>query len=321
MKKEIVIYQNKSGAIEFKGDFKRDTVWATQVQIAKVFEVDIRTINEHIINLYKTKELSQKTTIRKFRIVQKEGKREVTRNVQHYNLDTIISIGYKINSKKATKFRQWATKILKDYLVMGYTINRSKILKNYEKFLESVDQVKKLMTTSQAFSKEDTLELIKFFASTWFSLDAYDKSTFSKKGLTKKQVKITADELTQEISKLKLNLLSKNETTEIFALERELGSVGGIVGNVFQGFGGKDVYQTIEEKAVHLLYFIIKNHPFIDGNKRSGAFAFVWFLNKARILNTKNFTPEALTALTILVAESDPKDKERVMGLILMLLG
>lgn len=232
----------------------------------------------------------------------------------------IISVGYKVNSKKATKFRQWATKTLKDHLIKGYTINRKRIFENYEQFLKSVEDVKKLLPKNDIVSSGDTLELIKFFAGTWLSLDAYDKENFSKKGLTKKQVKVTANELIDEIAKLKSELIYKKEATEIFSQEREFGYVSGIVGNVFQGFSGKDVYPTVEEKAAHLLYFIIKNHPFVDGNKRSGAFAFVWFLNKAKILNRNQFTPEALTTLTILVAESNPKDKDRVVGLILNLL-
>lgn len=319
-KKEVIIYQGKSGAIEFKGDIEKDTIWATQAQIASAFDVNVPTINEHIKNIYKTKELLENSTIRNFRIVRKEGKREVIREIQHYNLDIILSVGYRVNSKKATKFRQWATKTLKDHLIKGYTLNRKRISTNYAQFLSAVDDVKKLLSKSDALSPNDTLELIKFFAGTWFSLNAYDKESFSKKGLTKKQVLITGDELIEEIVKLKSELISKKEATEIFAQEKERGSIAGIVGNVFQGFSGKDVYLTIEEKAAHLLYFIIKNHPFVDGNKRSGAFSFVWFLNKAKILNRNQFTPEALTALTILVAESNPKDKNRVVGLILNLL-
>src|SRR5690606_21387449 len=142
----------------------------------------------------------------------------------------------------------------------------------------------------------------------------------SKKGLTKKQVKITATELESAISNLRNSLISQKEATDIFAQEKSVGSIDGIVGNVFQGFNKKDLYPTVEEKAAHLLYFMVKNHPFVDGNKRSGAFAFVWFLNKAGILKTNSFTPEALTALTILVAESNPNDKEKIVGLVLNLL-
>jgi prophage maintenance system killer protein len=162
---------------------------------------------------------------------------------------------------------------------------------------------------------------VKLFANTWFSLDAYDKSEFTKKSLTKKQVKLSGEELHKAILNLKEELIKKGEATDLFANERSVNSIEGIVGNVFQSFGGKSVYESVEEKAAHLLYFIVKNHPFSDGNKRSGAFSFVWFLRKAKILNTGRITPEALTALTLLVAESDPKDKDQIVGLVMMLIG
>lgn len=187
--------------------------------------------------------------------------------------------------------------------------------------MSAVEKVKTLIPQDTIVTTNDTLELVKLFANTWFSLDAYDKSEFAKKNLTKKQIKISGQELTSAIQELKQNLLSKGEATNLFANERQVNSIEGIVGNVFQSFGGKNVYENVEEKAAHLLYFIVKNHPFSDGNKRSGAFAFVWFLKKAKILNTNKITPEALTALTLLVAESDPKEKEQVTGLIIMLLG
>lgn len=320
LKNELVIYQTKSGAIELKGDFNKETIWATQTQIAEAFGVDVRTINEHIQNVYKTNELEQKTTLRNFRIVQKEGKRDVERDVQHYNLDLVLSVGYRVNSKQATHFRKWATKTLRSHIVDGYTINRSRVTKNYGMFLDAVEHIKTLLPSNKTIDTGDTLELIKLFAGTWLSLDAYDKSALPKKGATKKQVTFMSSDLDLAIVELRMELIKKGEASELFATEKQEGSVAGIVGNVFQAFGGDDLYGSIEEKAAHLFYFIIKNHPFNDGNKRSGAFAFVWFLKKAKILDVKRLTAEALTALTLLVAESDPKDKERVVGLVLMLL-
>ena len=164
------------------------------------------------------------------------------------------------------------------------------------------------------------MELIKMFASTWLSLDAYDKETLPKKGATRKQVKITAANITGALSELRNELIAKKEASDLFGQERQKDSAAGIIGNIFQSFGGADLYPSAEEKAAHLLYFMVKNHPFIDGNKRSGAFAFVWFLRQARILDTTRLTPEALTALTLLVAESNPKDKDRMIGLVLMVL-
>ncbi|MFA5997334.1 MAG: virulence protein RhuM/Fic/DOC family protein [Candidatus Paceibacterota bacterium] len=320
IKKEVVIYQSKSGAIELRGDFGKETVWATQAQIARAFDVDVRTVNEHIKNIYKTKELSESATIRNFRIVQKEGKREVERDVMHYNLDMILSTGYRVNSKKATAFRQWATKTLRSHIVDGYTINKSRIAQNYNGFLKAVADVKALLPKGAVMDTENILELITLFSDTWLSLDAYDKETLVTKGATKKSVKITTEMFTEALESLKSSLMVKGEATDFFATERVQGGVAGIVGNVMQGFGGKDMYPTVEEKAAHLLYFIIKNHPFIDGNKRSGAYAFIWFLSRANVLDTSRITPPALTAITLLVAESDPANKDRMLGLILTML-
>lgn len=314
---DIVVYQAKNGAIELREDLRAGTVWASQKQFAEIFGVNVRTINEHIQNIFKTKELSESSVVRNFRITASDGK---SYNTKHYNLDMVISVGYRVNSKTATKFRQWATKTLRSHIMDGYTINSSRIEKNYQAFLRAVEDVKKLLPAGNAMRAADVLELIKTFAGTWFSLDAYDKSALPKSGLSKKQVQFTAEELAEALIQLKNDLIGKKEATELFAQERQAGNFKGIVGNVFQSVFGKDAYPTQEEKAAHLLYFVIKNHPFTDGNKRSGAFAFVWFLQKAKLLDTSRISPEALTALTLLIAESNPKEKERMVGVVLLLL-
>jgi len=318
-KQNLIIYQTKSGEIKFRGDFDHDTAWGTQRQIAEVFGVNSQAITKHIKNIYKEKELQKNQTCSVLEQVQKEGNKKVKRKVNFYNLDMIISVGYRINSSKATQFRIWATKILKQHLTEGYTINKERIGVNYEKFLQAVSDVKALLPTGNTVDTKDVLELINTFAGTWFSLDAYDTDSFPKGNVTKKQISFTSEELTQSLFKLKKELITKKQATDIFGQEREKDSVRGIVGNVFQSFAGKDLYPTIEERAAHLLYFMVKNHPFIDGNKRSGAFSFVWFLRKSSILRL-SLTPEALTSLTLLVAESNPKDKNRITNLIILLL-
>jgi len=320
MKKEIIIYQTKQGEIEFKGDIQKETLWANLQQIADLFETNKSGISRHINNIYKSKELERESTVAKIATVQTEGKRTVEREIEYYNLDLILSVGYRVNSKVATKFRQWATKTLRQHIIKGYTINRKQIAKNYKEFLQVVESVKKLLPQGDQLKAQDALELIKLFAQTWLSLDAYDKSKLPKIGVSKKQVLITAEELTEALKQLKADLLKKQEASELFGQERNKDAIAGIVGTVFQSVFGRDAYETLEEKAAHLLYFIVKNHPFVDGNKRSGAFAFVWFLNKAGLLRKEKISPEALTALTLLVAESKPQDKERVIGLILQLL-
>lgn len=314
------MYQAKSGAIELRGDIQKETLWATQAQIADVFGVERSVVTKHIRNIYKEKELEQKATCAKFAQVQTEGSRVVERSLEHYNLDTIISVGYRVNSKTATQFRQWATRTLHEHITKGYTINKKQIGKNYEAFIKSVADVQALLPEHVTLDPKAILELIKEFASTWVSLDAYDKDTLTLKGVTKKKVTLIGADLVGAIESLRIELMKKGEATDMFAHERASGSIEGIVGNVMQSFGGKSVYPTVEEKAAHLLYFMVKNHPFSDGNKRSGAFAFVWFLRKTGVRGASNINPGALTALTLLIAESDPTKKDQMVALVTQIL-
>ncbi len=320
MKESVIIYQGKNGEILFKGDFKQETIWASLQQIADLFETDKSGISRHIKNIYQTNELESSATVAKSATVQIEGTREVTREIEYYNLDVILSVGYRVNSKTATQFRQWATKTLREHITKGYTLNRKRISKNYKDFLQAVESVQKLLPLDNKIKSTDALELIKLFAHTWLSLDAYDKATLPKEGSSKKQIRLSAETLGGAIVELKQELIFKKEATDLFAKERQKDAIASIMGNVFQSVFGKDVYPTLEEKAAHILYFFVKNHPFIDGNKRCGAFAFILFLNKAGMLHKERISPEALTTLTLLVAESDAKDKEKVIGLILQLL-
>jgi prophage maintenance system killer protein len=317
MKKEIIIYQGNNGEIEFRGDFQKETLWASLQQIADLFGRDKSVISRHIRNIFKEEELNRDSVVAFFATTAGDGK---TYQVEYFNLDVVLSVGYRVNSKTATKFRQWATKTLRQHIVKGYTLNKKRLRKNYDEFLQAVEAVKKLLPSGGAVKAEDALELVKLFANTWLSLDAYDKSRLPHTGITKKQVTFTAEELTEALGKLKQELIRKGEASDLFATDRGKDSIAGIVGSIFQTFGGGDVYPTVEEKAAHLLYFVVKNHPFTDGNKRSGAFAFVWLLQKMGLLYKEKMTPEALTALTLLVAESNPKDKDKMIGLILQLL-
>jgi prophage maintenance system killer protein len=316
-KKEIIIYQSKTGEIEFRGDFEKDTVWGSLNQIADLFGRDKSVISRHIKNIFNLGELNKNSVVAKIATTANDGK---IYQVDYYNLDVILSVGYRVDSKQATMFRIWATKTLKQHLLKGYTINKKQIDKNYQSFMEAISNVKAVLPEKQKVGNEEILELVNAFASTWFSLDAYDKEKFPKRTYSKKRVKITAEELQSALQNFKKELEKKKQAAELFGQERNKEGIKGIVGSVFQSFGGKDAYPSIEEKSANLLYFIIKNHPFIDGNKRSAAFSFVWFLRKAGILRAA-FTPEALTALTILIAESNPRDKDKMIKLVLLLLG
>lgn len=315
-----VIYQTRSGALELRGDFSEQTLWATQAQIAELFDVTPQNITIHLKNVFDTWELDEGTTCKDFLQVQREGNRTVKRTLKMYNLDTILSIGYRVNSKQATQFRKWATETLRHHLIDGFTINRSRVEKNYTAFLQAVDDIKKLLPEWGKVDAESVLELVQAFADTWFSLDAYDKDVLISEGNTHEEVTVTAQGLREVLEQFREALMQKGEATELFGCERDRWSVAGIVGNVFQSFDEDDVYPSIEEKAAHLLYFIIKNHPFTDGNKRSGAYAFVWFLNRAGVLDRSRITPPALTALTLLIAESHPQQKDRMIRLVLQIL-
>ncbi len=318
---KLLIYQGKNGEILLKEDSKNDTIWANQKQIAEIFGVDSDTIWYHFKNVYKDAELKKEWTTEESSVVQKEWDRNVTRKIVFYNLDAIISVWYRVNSKEATQFRIWATKTLKEHITKGFTINPQRLQKNYDVFMQAVDEVKKLLPEhSNAIKTEDILELIKSFANTWFNLESYDEDTLPVEGFTKEDLVVQADDLYSDVARFKQELIEKWQATDFFAQERTQKSLEGIFWNIFQSFGGEDVYPTLEEKAAHLLYFIVKNHPFTDGNKRTGAFSFIWFLSRVGFEFKEKITPEALTVITLLVAESNPKDKTRIVGLIMLLL-
>jgi len=315
--RQIVIYRAKSGAIELQGDWKRETIWATQANLADLFGTKRPAITKHLRNIFKEKELDEKSVCSILEHTAADGKKYKT---QHYNLDAIIAVGYRVNSNRATQFRQWATKTLKEFIVKGYAINRKRIALNYDAFMKAVSDIQILLPERVAFDPKAVLDLIKEFAGTWVSFDAYDKGKLEVIGKTKKAIKLTGRELTDAIKNLRAELAKKGEITDLFAHERKTGSIEGIVGNVMQSFGGKALYPSVEEKAAQLLYFMVKDHPFTDGNKRSGAFAFVWFIRKYRARGVRNINPASLTALTLFIAESDPKKKEQMVALVTQLL-
>jgi len=267
--KGVIIYQAKSGAIELRGDFEHENIWATQSQIAELFNIERSVATKHIGNVLKNGEVDKRSNVQKMHIANSD------KSVALYSLDIILAVGYRANSTQAIEFRKWASKILKKYLIQGYTINRKQVVKNYDAFMQAVASIQNLLPEHVLLDPKMVLELIKEFASTWVALDAYDKDTLSAIGATKKSVKLSGAELVQAIGDLRDELMKKGEASDLFAREKRAGSIEGIVGNVMQSFDGKNLYTTAEEKAAHLLYFMVKNHPFDDGNKRSGAFAFV----------------------------------------------
>lgn len=256
----IVIYQAKSGAIEIQADIQRDNFWLTQEQISELFDVQKAAISKHVKNIFNSGELDKKSTVSKIETVQKEGNRIVKRNIEYYNLDLVLSIGYRVNSKQATRFRQWAIKILRDHILKGYTLNRTRIKGNYEEFTKAIEEIKALLSPGGSIDHAGVLELVSLFADTWVSLQAYDKDTLITRGATKQSVTLTSEKMEKALVDLKQSLIDKGEATELFGSETRPKAIAGIVGNVMQSFGRKQLYPTVEEKAAHLLYFIVKNH-------------------------------------------------------------
>lgn len=321
-KGEIVIYRAKEGPI-LEVRLEQETVWLTQKQIAVLFDKAVPTINEHIKNIYKEKELGQASTIRKFRIVQKEGARSIERDVDFYNLDVIISVGYRVKSHRGIQFRVWATKRLKDYLIKGYAINRKRLLQAESRFhelQETIDFLKNKSKHELLTGKErEILDLLANYSKTLTLLEQYDTGTLTT--VRKGRGKFVLDYTTTHhiITEVKRDLQSKKETSDLFGQERG-DALTGPLGAIHQTFNGKELYPSIEEKAAHLLYFLIKDHPFTDGNKRIGSFLFVYFLDKNYYLykesGEKKINDNALTALTLLIAISDPKEKDKMIQII-----
>ena len=316
--KELLIYQGKNWEIILKEDSKNETIWASQKQIAEIFEVDRTVITKHIWNIYSESELEKFWTCAKIATTAKDWK---IYQVDFYSLDMIISIGYRVDSKTATEFRIWATKTLKEHITQGFTINKNRLQQNYKKFIQAVEDVKKILPeNSENIKNKDILELVKSFANTWFNLETYDEDKLPTEGFTRQDLDINSEDLYKDVEKFKTDLIEKWQTTELFAQEKSKDSLKWILWNVFQTFDWEDVYPTIEEKAAHLLYFVVKNHPFTDWNKRTWAFSFIWFLQKVGFEFREKITPEALTVMTLMLAESNPKEKEKIVWLIILLL-
>ncbi len=320
MQNKIQIYQTPEGEIKVNIDLEKETIWLNQKQIAFIFWIERSVITKHIKNIYKDLEVTKKTTCAKIAQVQKEWNREIKREIEYYNLDVILAVWYRVNSSKAIKFRQWSTKVLKNYIVKWYALNEKRLIEEkYENFLQAVNHLESLVKNKN-IKADEIISLIKDFWNTWFNLENFDKWNLPEKGFTQKDLKILSKELYKDIEKLKQDLIKQNLATEMFAQEKIQWSLEWILWNIFATAFLEEVYPTIEEKSAHLLYFIVKNHPFNDGNKRSGAFAFIWFLQKAKIEFRQKINPNTLTTLTLLIAQSDPKEKEKMIWLILLLL-
>ena len=305
MKNEIILFENQNVKLEV--NIKDETVWLTQDQMAKLFCKSKSTINEHIKNIYKSSELLEEETMSKF------GNSEFSdKPTNYYNLDMIISVGYRVNSKQGVQFRKWANKVLKEYLIKGYSINKSR-LECLEKTVKLIDIASRVDNNNN----KDILNVINNYSKSLGLLDDYDHRKVVKiKGTISDEV-ITYDECMYIIDSLKTNFES-----DIFALERNFG-LKSIINNIYQTYGGEDVYKSVEEKCANFFYMIIKNHVFIDGNKRIAATLFIYILFFYDILykdDKQVIDNNTLVALTLLIAESNPKEKEILVDVIINLL-
>ena len=293
--------------------------------MAEVFGTTVENVLMHLKNIYKDQELTEEATSKNFLVVQQEGKRQVRRRLKHYDLDAIISVGYRVNSKRAVLFRQWATGILKEHLTRGYTINQQRFEDNARELEAALRLVRK--AASSPALKTDTgrglVEIVSRYTQTFLWLQRYDEGLLNEPAGHPGGTLVTEQQAMSSLSELKQSLMQRGEATELFARPRGDG-LGALLGNLDQTAFGEPAYPTLESKAAHLLYFVVKNHPFTDGNKRSGAFLFVDFLHRnGRLLNDSGepvINDTGLAALTLLVAESDPKQKETLIRLIMNML-
>jgi len=322
---QIVIYTTDDQNVQIDVQFRDETIWLSQAQMATLFDKDSDTIGFHLKNIYKTGELNEQATTEKSSVVRQEGKRQVKRNINVYNLDAIISVGYRVNSKKGTQFRIWASNILKSYLTKGYALNQKKLQEQQEKLTDLKQAItlssrlaqRELLSTSES---QGILSILEKYSHALAILDDYDHQRLQVEGTQVLEFShITYDEAMQQIH-LWRNL---ENLSELFGNEKD-DSFKSSLNTIYQTYGGTELYPSIEEKAANLLYFIVKNHSFTDGNKRIAAAIFVWFLERHDYLynsdGVKRIADNALVAFTLLIAESKRDEKETIVKVIVNLI-
>ena len=323
----ISIFESAQGEIQVK--LEHETVWLSQRQLGEVFTTTPENILMHFKNIYKEQELEEEATTKDFLVVQNEGGRQVKRNIKHYNLDAIISVGYRVQSKTATKFRQWATQLLKQHLTHGYTLNKQRFEDNALELEAALKLIKTASSSTELTSEagKGLVEIVSRYTQTFLWLQRYDEGLLNDPIGTDSSnnggILQTFEQASHSLAQLKQNLIARGEATNLFAQPKG-DALSSLLGNLELTVFGEPAYPTIQSKAAHLLYFVVKNHPFTDGNKRSGAFLFVDFLHQNNHLLDSQDNPiindTGLAALTLLVAESKPEQKETLISLIMNML-
>ena len=316
---DIVIYED--GNIELNATVESESIWLNQKQIVNLFDKDQSVISRHINNIFKDKEVEEKSNMQKMHIANSD------KPVKFYSLDIILAVGYRTNSAKAIKFRQWATKVLKDYIIKGYTLNQKRLQQQKLKELENtINLIKQSMSQKELSTDEAKgfVEIVSNYAKSWALLQGYDEQSLEEVSQTcESRFILDYDEANEAIAELKRTLIAKGEATKLFGQEKA-GEFKGNLLNIYQSFGGEELLPSVEQKAANLLYYVIKGHPFNDGNKRIGAYLFVLFLHKNGILYKANgeakINDNALASLALLVATSAPEQKDIIIKLVMNML-
>lgn len=318
----IVLYTTEDGNTQLEVKLEQDTVWLTQSQMAELFGIDRTTIVRHIRNIYKSEELEECSTCAKNAQVRMEGNRRIQREIPYYNLDMIISVGYRVNSKRATTFRQWATSVLKQYIIKGYAIDRKR-LDHYDELKEVVRLMSRTISLQDKVSDGEYAGLFNVIADYVYALDTLDRYDYQTLGIEKttkeEPFRATYENAMAAIDALKV----KFGGSQWFANEKD-GSFKSSIGQIYQTFGGEELYPSVEEKAAMLLYLVVKNHSFSDGNKRIAAMLFLWFMEKNGILYSadgrKRIADNTLVALTLMIAESRSEEKDVMVKVVVNLI-
>ena len=320
---KILIYQTDDGHTQIDVRLENDTVWLTQTQMADLFKSSRTNIIEHIQNIYKDGELNEKSTCRKIRQVRQEGKRTVNREITMFNLDMIISVGYKVNSKRGVRFRQWANEVLKQYLIKGYAVNERMRREQIAELRQLVGMLGRTIQNQPLISTDETNALFEVVTDYTYALDTLDNYDYQRLTISQttqeERFHATYENAMEEIVKLR----NRFGGSTLFGNEKD-DSFKSSIGQIYQTFGGEELYPSVEEKAAMLLYLVTKNHSFSDGNKRIAATLFLWFLNENRILyrpdGSKRLPDNTLVALTLMIAESRPEEKDIMVKVVVNLI-
>ena len=322
-KNQIIIYQTADNQTQIDVRMENDTVWLTQAQMAELFQTDRTSIVRHINNIYKTQELDKESTCAKIAQVQMEGKRKITRSIPFFNLDMIISVGYRVNSKRGVQFRQWANRVLKQYLIKGYAVNeriRHEQICELRQLVQVVGRTLQNKELDQTIESQDLLDVVVDYTYALDTLDNYDYERLSIEKTTQQALfYATYENAMEQIERLR----NKFGASVLFGNEKD-DSFKSSIGQIYQTFDGKELYPSVEEKAAMLLYLVTKNHSFSDGNKRIAATLFLWFLNNNQILynidGSKRISDSALVALTLMIAESKTEEKDVMVKVVVNLI-